>query len=206
MQHKPYINAMRALVLRLVFFRWHIWPAGAILLLLHGCAAQSAYEGRLAYRLIVSVADQRMLLLRGDRVEYAYAISTAKAGVGEAINSSATPRGLHEIAEKLGDGAAEGAVFQGRVLTGEIVAINSPGRHPVVTRILRLRGLEQHNETTFDRLIYLHGSPVEELLGQVASGGCIRMKSNEIIKLYALVSVGTHIDIVEQPLHMMSRL
>ena len=46
-----------------------------------------------------------------------------------------------QIAEKIGDNAPPGTVFKSRRRTGEIVLANSPGRDPIVTRILWLRGL-----------------------------------------------------------------
>lgn len=152
------------------------------------------------YRLIISVHDQRMALLKGSAITTIFDISTARNGVGEALDSGGTPRGRHAIAEKIGAGLPLGTVFENRIPTDEIVAINTPGRWPVATRILRLRGLEDANQNTFDRLIYLHGSPVENLLGSPASGGCIRMRSNEIIGLFDLVEVGTEIFISELPM------
>ena len=141
-----------------------------------------------------------MALLKGSAITTIFDISTARNGVGEALDSGGTPRGRHAIAEKIGAGLPLGTVFENRIPTDEIVAINTPGRWPVATRILRLRGLEDANQNTFDRLIYLHGSPVENLLGSPASGGCIRMRSNEIIGLFDLVEVGTEIFISELPM------
>ena len=44
-----------------------------------------------------------------------------------------------------------------RVRTGEIVPSNSPGRDPIVTRILWLRGREAQNANAFGRYIYCVG-------------------------------------------------
>jgi L,D-transpeptidase catalytic domain/Sel1 repeat len=158
------------------------------------------------YRLIISVHDQRMTLLRGAVPITTYQVSTAKLGVGEAFNSGRTPRGRHAIVEKIGAGVAIGTVFIDRKPTDEIIATNTPGRSPIATRILRLRGLEYKNWATFDRLIYLHGSPAEEQLGTPASGGCIRMRSTDIIKLFDLVSVGSEIIIYEEPMEVALQL
>lgn len=149
------------------------------------------------YSLVISVKDQRMALLSHRTVVNTYAISTGLAGVGETVDSGKTPRGLHAIAEKIGGGAEIGTVFVAGLPTGEVVAANTPGRWPVVTRLFRLRGLEAQNQNTIDRLIYLHGSPVETLLGSPASGGCIRMRSSEIIPLFEKLAVGTEVRIVE---------
>lgn len=153
------------------------------------------------YRLVISIPDQRMALLDGDKVVQEYAISTALKGVSEALNSDGTPRGLHVIAEKIGDGQPVGMVFKGREPTGVISELNpTEGIPPVVTRLFRLRGLEASNQTTYDRLIYLHGSPHEALLGQPASGGCIRMSSPDVVELFKTIEVGTPITILERAL------
>jgi L,D-transpeptidase catalytic domain/Sel1 repeat len=154
------------------------------------------------YRIVISVHDQRMALLKGSTPVAQYLVSTAKNGAGEALDSGRTPRGRHAIGEKIGAGASIGTVFVDREPTNEIIAINTPGRLPVVTRILRLRGVEEKNQNTFERLIYLHGSPIENLLGTPASGGCIRMRSEEIVDLFERVEVGTEISIFEEPMEM----
>jgi L,D-transpeptidase catalytic domain/Sel1 repeat len=152
------------------------------------------------YRLVISVHDQRMTLLKGQIPVARYLISTAKNGVGEAVDSGRTPRGRHAIAEKIGAGVPIGTVFEDLQPSNELVAVNTLGRWPVATRILRMRGLEDKNQNTFERLIYLHGSPVESLLGTPASGGCIRMRSEEIVDLFERVEVGTEISIFEEPM------
>jgi lipoprotein-anchoring transpeptidase ErfK/SrfK len=150
------------------------------------------------YRLILSVQDQKMTLLSGSTPVARYLVSTAEKGVGEVADSGQTPRGRHAVAEKIGAGAAIGTVFRDRLPTSEIVAVNTPGRAPIVTRILRLRGLEIRNQNTFQRYIYLHGTPAENLLGTPASEGTIRMRSEEIIDLFERVDIGTEIWIFEE--------
>jgi lipoprotein-anchoring transpeptidase ErfK/SrfK len=150
--------------------------------------------------IVISIHDQRLALLEDGAATRVYIVSTARSGVGETTDSDTTPRGRHAIAEKIGAGAPIGMVFEGREPTGEIVQVNTPGRWPVATRILRLRGLEKRNANTFERLIYIHGSPVEKLLGSPASGGCIRMKSADVVELFDLVRVGTEVAIHEEPL------
>ena len=153
------------------------------------------------YRLVISVPDQRMALLDGETVIREYSISTALKGVSEALNSDGTPRGLHVIAEKIGDGQPVGMIFKGREPIGVISELNpTEGIPPVVTRLFRLRGLESSNQTTYDRLIYLQGSPHEAQLGQPTSGGCIRMKSDDVIVLFDTIEIGTPITIVESSL------
>lgn len=158
------------------------------------------YRSRTAQFIVVSIADQKLALIVNGRRQNTYPISSSRSGVGETENSDLTPRGLHEIAEKIGDGVPIGMVFEDRLPTGEVVEVNAPNRWPVVTRILRLGGLEEKNRNTFERFIYIHGSPVERLLGTPASGGCIRMRSSDVIELFERVKVGTVVEIRTGPI------
>ena len=105
-----------------------------------------------------------------------------------------------EIADKIGDGAPAGAVFKDRRRTGEVIAVNAPGRDPIVTRIIWLRGRELRNRNAFARDIYIHGTPEERNIGSRASYGCVRMRSTDIINLYNLVGRGAQVTIVDLPL------
>jgi hypothetical protein len=69
--------------------------------------------------------------------------------------------GSLEIASKIGGNAPLGTVFKSRQPTGEILKPKAPGRDPIVTRILWLRGLERGNARAYSRSIYIHGTPVE---------------------------------------------
>jgi hypothetical protein len=108
-----------------------------------------------------------------------------------------TPLGVLQVAEKIGDHAPVGAVFHNRRFTGEIIQPNAPGRDPVITRIIWLRGLESSNSHAFRRCIYIHGTPQEKLIGRPASYGCIRMRSRDIADLYAQVPLGATVEIVQ---------
>ena len=101
-----------------------------------------------------------------------------------------------EVAKKIGGNAPVGAVFKGRRRTGEVIRPNAPGRDPIVTRILWLRGVEQHNRNTMDRCIYIHGTPEERNIGRPVSYGCIRMKSKHVIDLFRRVGVGADVQII----------
>jgi lipoprotein-anchoring transpeptidase ErfK/SrfK len=80
------------------------------------------------------------------------------------------------------------------------VLANSPGRDPIVTRILWLRGRESQNANAFARDIYIHGTPEEWRIGSPASYGCIRMRSSDIIQLYNIVGIGAAVTIVNASL------
>ena len=89
--------------------------------------------------------------------------------------------------------------------TGEILKPNSPGRDPVITRIIWLRGLEAQNAHAFSRCIYIHGTPEERYIGQPASYGCIRMKSRDVTALYNQVPIGALVQIVPDRLPVMKK-
>ena len=129
-----------------------------------------------------------------------YPVSTSKFGLGDFRGSNRTPLGELQVADKIGDGAAPGTVFKDRRRTGEIIAVDAPGRDPIVTRILWLRGREPQNANAYARTIYIHGTPEERNIGRPASYGCIRMRSSDIISLYGIVGRGAQVTIVDLPL------
>jgi lipoprotein-anchoring transpeptidase ErfK/SrfK len=145
--------------------------------------------------IVVSVPEQTLAVVDGGVVRERYKVSTSKFGLGDKTNSYATPLGSLEIASKIGGNAPAGTVFKSRRPTGEILRPNAPGRDPIVTRILWLRGLEQANARAYSRGIYIHGTPVEKLIGRPVSYGCIRMRSNDVTRLFNTVRVGTKIEI-----------
>jgi len=146
----------------------------------------------------ISVPDQRLYLFQGDQVVSSYRVSTSQFGLGDARGSYTTPLGLLEVSAKIGQGAQPGTVFKGCRKTGEICKVNARGRDPIVTRILRLRGLEKHNSSASSRGIYIHGTPEERKIGRRASYGCVRMKSRDVIELFDAISVGTKVEITKE--------
>jgi L,D-transpeptidase catalytic domain len=146
--------------------------------------------------MIVSVRDQKMLLVRDGTPVKSYKISTSKFGIGDRPGSNCTPLGRLQIAKKIGDGAPMGSVFKGRRLTGEVIRPDAPGRDPIVTRILWLTGTEAHNQNAFRRTIYIHGTAEEWRLGSPASYGCIRMGSKDVADLYSRVGTGADVFVV----------
>ena len=144
---------------------------------------------------VVSVPDQTLALIDDGVVVARYPVSTSKFGLGDGSGTYATPLGTMAIADKIGANAPLGAVFKNRRPTGEVLKPNAPGRDPIVSRILWLRGLEKQNARAYSRNIYIHGTPEERFIGRPASFGCIRMRSTDVAKLFNQVSVGTRIDV-----------
>ncbi len=158
-------------------------------------------------KLLVSVARQSMSLLDDlGEVVREYAISTAKAGVGEVSGSYQTPRGQHLIRAKIGAGEPENTVFVRRRPTGELwtpeLTLAFPGRDWILTRILWLSGCEPGRNRlgcvdTMRRYVYIHGSPDTAEMGVPGSHGCIRMRNADIVQLFDLVPCYTAVEITE---------
>ncbi len=173
---------------------------GFLILLFLACLFSSCETKDTAHHIFISARDQKLALVENNKVVATYPVSTSKYGLGDSHGSYRTPLGEMEVASKIGDGAAAGAVFKSRRRTGEVVRVNAPGRDPIVTRIIWLRGLEGQNRNAFGRDIYIHGTPEERNIGRPASYGCIRMRSNDVIRLYALVGNGARVTIADRPL------
>jgi hypothetical protein len=144
----------------------------------------------------VSVKDQKMALYDNGQLIRTYGVSTSKFGCGDGRGTNCTPIGKLKVSRKIGDGMPPGMVFKSRRPTGEILRPDSPGRDPIVTRILWLSGDEKRTRNAYGRYIYIHGTPEERNIGQPASYGCIRMRSMDIIDLYSRVPVGTQVRVV----------
>ena len=141
-----------------------------------------------------------MALLKDGALLESYPVSTSKFAISDSPGSRGTPLGELEIAKKIGGSAPLGAVFKDRRRTGEILVPDAPGRDPIVTRILWLRGREAQNANAYGRYIYIHGTPEERNIGTPASYGCIRMRSADVVRLYDVVGEGARVNIVEAPL------
>ena len=156
-------------------------------------------------QLIISVRDQKLMLLRNGSQVAIYPISTSMFGLGDAWGRMTTPLGYLAVEKKIGDNVPVGAVFHKRRLTGEVLQPNAPGRDPITTRIIWLRGLEPQNAHAFQRGIYIHGTPEEKKIGRPASYGCIRMKSKDVADLYNQLPLGAVVQIIPDGLPKMEK-
>lgn len=162
-----------------------------------GCGSSSSPFGSdTRNKMIVSVRDQKMLLVRDGNPVKSYKISTSKFGIGDRPGSNCTPLGRLQVAKKIGANAPMGGVFKSRRPTGEVLRPNAPGRDPIVTRILWLTGTESRNQNAFRRTIYIHGTPEERRLGSPASYGCIRMGSHDVADLYNRIGTGADVFVI----------
>jgi len=173
----------------------HLFLLASVALLITSCVAPDT-----RHRIVISIPEQRLALLDNYALVGTYPISTSKFAIGDAPGSRGTPLGELEIAKKIGDGAVSGTVFKDRRPTGEVLAPDAPGRDPIVSRILWLRGREAQNANAFGRYIYIHGTAEERNIGKRASYGCIRMRSRDVIQLYDIVGWGARVTILDAPL------
>src|SRR5471032_3031316 len=149
--------------------------------------------------LLVRISTSTLQFRRAGSVVKSYVISTSKRPPSNVADSLGTPRGLHEIAERIGAGQPPGVVFKGRVPTGRHFsevdpATGEPG-NLVTSRILWLRGLEPgYNQgegvDTHKRYVYIHGTQSEDRIGEPFSGGCVLMRNTDVIELFEDVRAG----------------
>jgi len=149
--------------------------------------------------IFISIKQQKLYLIRHGHVVSTHIISTSKYGLGNKQFSKKTPTGLHAIAHKIGKGVPLRGIIKGGVYTGKEADLEHYPVHAkgdfVTTRLLWLRGLEQginagEKIDTYDRRIYIHGTPEEGLIGKPSSHGCIRMTNYEVVELFKLVEKG----------------
>ncbi|NIC06049.1 L,D-transpeptidase [Billgrantia bachuensis] len=148
----------------------------------------------------VDVGRQCLVQWQGEQPQMEWQISTALAGTGQREGSGCTPLGWHYVRAAIGAGQPAGTVFRGRRPTGEVysaaLADAHPGRDWILTRILWLCGLERDVNRGGDvdsqrRYIYLHGTPPDQPMGVPRSHGCIRMRDEALLEVFALALPGT---------------
>jgi hypothetical protein len=136
---------------------------------------------------VVDVARQRLSAYLSLKLAAQYPVSTSRHGLGEDADSFKTPRGLHSIADRIGKDVAPGTPFESRKPTAILLEdwSNNGDVDAILTRILRLRGLTIGLNSgpgidSHERMIYIHGTNQEHLLGHPASHGCIRMGNRDV--------------------------
>ena len=149
--------------------------------------------------LVVRIGTATLQFFRGGALVKSYVISTSKRPPSNVKNSLGTPRGLHEIAERIGAGQPPGMVFKARVPTGrhfsEVLAREPDNDNLITSRILWLRGLEPGvnrggDDDTYERFVYIHGTNHDERIGEPLSSGCVLMRNLDIVELYEDVRAG----------------
>jgi lipoprotein-anchoring transpeptidase ErfK/SrfK len=146
------------------------------------------------HKIVIDIKTQSLKLTCGQREIFSAPVSTSRAGPGFEPGSLKTPTGVFRVYERIGENAPSGTTFVGRVPVEEPPA---SGDDLITSRILWLDGLERENANTKERFIYIHGTNQEDLIGQPVSHGCVRMRNEDIIKLFEMVTVGTPVEIRE---------
>jgi lipoprotein-anchoring transpeptidase ErfK/SrfK len=144
----------------------------------------------------VSIRNQLLTLKEGETPVRTYPVSTSRFGTGTEEGSFKTPVGRFCVAEKIGGEMPAGTIFRSRVPLKPDDPL-PPTEDLVMSRILWLDGLDEHNTNTRERFIYIHGTKHENKVGSAASCGCIRMRNADVVELFDLVDHGTPVIIEE---------
>ena len=155
--------------------------------------------------LVQSIETQTLLVCEKDAIVGRYDASTSRFGNGIRVNSFKTPLGLHRIKEKIGSGASLGRIFKERKDTGINWDHVSTEENLILTRILRLEGLEEginkgEGVDSYERFIYIHGTNREDLVGTPLSHGCLALRNLDILRLFDIVLEGTLVYIDPLPI------
>jgi lipoprotein-anchoring transpeptidase ErfK/SrfK len=144
----------------------------------------------------VSIRDQLLTLKEDEMPVRTYPVSTSRFGIGTEKGSLKTPVGRFRVAEKIGGEMPAGTIFRSRVPLNASDPL-PPTDDLVMSRILWLDGLDDHNANTRERFIYIHGTRHEGEIGSPASCGCIRMRNADVVELFDLVDHDTPVIIEE---------
>ena len=144
----------------------------------------------------VSIRDQQLTIKENEESIRTFPVSTSRFGIGTEEGSLKTPTGRFRIVKKIGANMPGETVFVGRVPLQRDEPLPAT-EDLVMSRILWLDGLDEHNANTRDRYIYIHGTKHEDKIGTVASHGCVRMRNADVIELFELVEEGTPVMIEE---------
>ncbi len=130
-------------------------------------------------RLEISIDRQTLDLYTNGLHSRTFQVSTSEKGMGFTEGSLRTPTGRFVISQKIGDGEALYTKFNARVPIGLWDHEEKSNEDLILTRILRLEGIDPENANTLDRYIYIHGTNREDLIGIPSSHGCIRLPQSE---------------------------
>jgi hypothetical protein len=157
--------------------------------------------------LLVRISAQTLQFFRGGELVRACPVSTSAKPPSNVKDSLGTPRGLHEIAERIGGEQPLGMVFKGRRPTGKHFLEHEDDGNLITSRILWLRGLEPGVNAgrdadgrvvdTYARYVYLHGTNREDQIGRPQSAGCVLLSNRDMVALFDEVRVGDHVLIVD---------
>jgi len=124
-------------------------------------------------RIVVSLADRKLVLFEGERVLRVYDVAVGK-------RSTPSPQGKFAIINRVPNPTWYGP--------STVVA---PGKsNPLGSRWMGLSA----------KGYGIHGTNVPSSIGQAASHGCIRMGKHDLEELFEMVTVGTIVELQDEPL------
>jgi UDP-N-acetylmuramate--alanine ligase len=146
--------------------------------------------------IFIDTSSQTLEYYKEPATELTYRVSTSRFGIGNRDGSYMTPLGLHRVEQKIGGGARPWTIFKSREDTKVVWTEDMDGENQILSRIIRLRGLETGVNAgpgidSYERYIYIHGTNNENMIGTPMSHGCICMKNDDVINLYNIVEEGT---------------
>jgi UDP-N-acetylmuramate--alanine ligase len=144
----------------------------------------------------VDTCSQRLTFIKDNQTLLAFPASTSRFGIGNREGSNMTPQGIHRVTEKIGDHTPKGRIFRSRIDTGENWDGTPNGENLILSRILRLEGLEEGVNKgpgidSYERYIYIHGTSKESSVGTPLSHGCVVLRNDDMISLFDSVMEGT---------------
>ena len=154
------------------------------------------------HHVIISVKARSSRCLIVKKLVAIYPVSTSKYGLGDWRGSfTVHPLGELEIAQKVGDGMPP-PERSSKTVVGPAKSLYPmlPGAIRSLAASFGCVGQEPQNPNAFGRDIYIHGTPEERNLGLPVSYGCVRMSSNDVIKLYEMVGLGAQVTNADAPL------
>jgi len=140
----------------------------AAVLVIAAVDAAAEERGQGQQRIVVSIADRKLVLLDGDRVVKTYVVAVGKV-------STPTPEGEFQIINHI----------QNPTYFGSGVVIGPGSGNPLGTRWMGLSA----------KGYGIHGTNVPSSIGKAASHGCIRMRQQDLEELFGLVKVGTTVEL-----------
>jgi lipoprotein-anchoring transpeptidase ErfK/SrfK len=146
-------------------------------------------------KIVIDSRTQSLNLFQGADLLFAAPVSTSRFGLGFENGSRKTPTGTFRIHQKVGGEMPIGTVFKGRKPVTTPLDWSAEA-DLITSRIMWLDGLDEENALTRERYIYIHGTNQEQLIGQAASSGCIRMRNADVVRLFDLVDVGALVEIL----------
>ncbi|HEY2843375.1 MAG TPA: L,D-transpeptidase [Bryobacteraceae bacterium] len=130
-------------------------------------------------RIVVSIADRKLMLLDGDRLVRIYDVAVGKS-------STPSPRGKFAIVNRVPNPTWYGPL-----------GVVAPGQNnPLGTRWMGLSA----------KGYGIHGTNVPTSIGKAASHGCIRMRKHDLEDLFELVTVGTTVELQDASSELLSKV